>query len=358
MKRKMHLLIVEDEDNLRSLLHHALQAEFDLTVAETGEEALHRLAEKPLPDLVLLDVGLPGLDGFGVLKKLKSSDSFSSIPVIFLTGNTDDSDEARGLSMGAVDYIRKPVNLPLLMARIATHLDLKQHRDELETIVAHRTRKLEESEKKIRASLREKELLLQEIHHRVKNNLQIISSLLSLQAHYVQDPADYELFTESRDRIRSMALVHEELYRSGDFGNVNIKEYITKLTRELLGTIGGGKSIKTEIFVDDILFSIDIAIPCGLIINELVTNCLKHAFNETDQGTIEISIQRIENDYILTLQDDGSGFPEGLDYKNSDSLGMELVVNLVAQLKGQIALEQEGRGSKFIISFPHHECGI
>ncbi len=206
-------------------------------------------------------------------------------------------------------------------------------------------------EDKLRTSLREKEILLKEIHHRVKNNLQVISGLLGLQAQYVKDPEDYHLFAESRDRIRSMALVHEELSRSGEFAIVNLREYVTRLVRELLGSMAAGKDISLGLFIDEVQFPIDLTVPCGLIINELVTNALKHGFAGRTQGRLEVYLSLDSGQVSLSVHDDGTGFPVGVDMHNAESLGLELVTNLVTQRKGTVELIQD-KGTTVVISFP------
>lgn len=203
----------------------------------------------------------------------------------------------------------------------------------------------------INASLKEKEILLKEIHHRVKNNLQVISSLLNLQLASVRDPYDVALFQESQNRIRSMAIIHEKLYQSDDLSHVDFGSYIGTLTSSLFRSYDVS-DIGFQIDVESIRLSIDAAIPCGLILNELVSNALKHAFPDGRRGYVSIAMHREEGHFCrLVVADDGIGFPAGIDFRKTPSLGLELVNTLVNQLNGSIELTS-GNGSKFTIRFP------
>jgi PAS domain S-box-containing protein len=207
-------------------------------------------------------------------------------------------------------------------------------------------------ESQIKESLNEKEVLLKEIHHRVKNNMQVISSLLNLQSGYIKDEQTRELFKESQDRVRSMALIHEKLYQSADLARVDFAEYIRNLTEYLFNSYGANSAkvaIKTD--VDSVSLGINAAIPCGLIINELVSNALKHAFPENRGGEICIDLRRRDGTFELVVSDDGVGFPNDVDFRNTESLGLQLVNTLTSQLGGTIELEANGSGTRFVIGF-------
>jgi len=208
------------------------------------------------------------------------------------------------------------------------------------------------AEEKIKTALEEREVLLREIHHRVKNNLQIISSLLKLQSRYIEDEKYSGIFQESQDRIRSMALIHDRLYHSENLANIDFKDYIRNLASNLFHTYkaSAGK-IELKIDVEDVSLGIDTAIPCGLIINELVSNSLKHAFPDGREGEIKIILSSTdENEVELIVSDDGVGIPEELDFRNTASLGLQLVVALVEQLQGEIELNR-AKGTEFRIKF-------
>jgi len=209
-----------------------------------------------------------------------------------------------------------------------------------------------QAEEALRASLHEKEILLKEIHHRVKNNMQVISSLLSLQSRHLTDKAAIEMFRESQQRIRSMALVHEKLYQSKDLSRIDFSKYIESLIMFLFHSYRVNSDLvrmKTE--VRNVLLDINSAIPCGLIINELVMNAFKHAFPGGRKGEIIVSLRPSGDDrFILSVSDDGVGFPAGLDFHKTETLGMQLVTMLVDQLDGTISLERK-RGTRFEVIF-------
>jgi two-component sensor histidine kinase len=205
---------------------------------------------------------------------------------------------------------------------------------------------------RIKSSLREKEVLLQEIHHRVKNNLQIISSLLNLQSGYVQDPQAREIFQDSQHRIRSMALIHEKLYQSENLARVDFAEYIHSLATHLFRSYrANAQAITLKVQADDVSLDIDTAIPCGLILNELLSNALKHAFPDGRAGEIRVALDA-DREHRLTLKvsDNGVGFPSDQDFRNTASLGLQLVNTLVDQLDGTIKLDRRG-GTDFEITF-------
>ncbi len=209
-----------------------------------------------------------------------------------------------------------------------------------------------EAEEQITASLREKEVLLKEIHHRVKNNLQIISSLLNLQSGYTEDPETLEMYRESQSRIHSMALIHEKLYQSGDLARVDFPEYVRNLVGYLFRSYSAGAGqVAMDVDVAPVFLSLDVSIPCGLIISELVTNALKYAFPQGKGGKLFVGLHSESGDrYSLIVRDDGIGFPNEVDFQNTDSLGLQLVMTLTEQLDGDISL-QKGDGTEFRISF-------
>ncbi len=210
-------------------------------------------------------------------------------------------------------------------------------------------------EEDVKNSLKEKEILLKEIHHRVKNNLQIISSLLNLQALSFEDKNSREKFKESINRIKSMAIIHEMLYRSGNLSVVKIKDYFESLISFITGAYTVSTKITTELIVNSKseVLDIDKAIPCGLILNEMISNSLKYAFKDRKSGKISIRFNEFpkkEKKFELIVEDDGVGISKNFDFLNVESFGMQIINSLVSQLDGSIALDNKG-GTKFSIQF-------
>ncbi len=206
---------------------------------------------------------------------------------------------------------------------------------------------------KLQDSFNEKEALLKEVYHRVKNNLQVVSSLINLQSRTVSNEEALKLLKQSADRIKAMALVHEKLYQSNDLAKIDFNNYIGSLVESLRYSLNIPLSqIKTTVHVNDVYLDIDKAIPCGLIINELLSNALKHAFPQGQHGNIDISFTNDQHEFTLMVSDNGIGLPEGLDIKTCTSLGLQLITGLVTnQLKGRISIEQNS-GVSVIIHFP------
>jgi two-component sensor histidine kinase len=203
-------------------------------------------------------------------------------------------------------------------------------------------------------SLREKDILLQEVHHRVKNNLQIMSSLIKLQSHYITDPKMLDIMKETAGRIQSMAIVHSKLYNTNDYEQINFAEYVKNLTDNFWNSYGFRlKNINFNIDIIDIPLNIDTALPCGLRINELVSNAIKYAFPDNRHGEILISLKTGEDKkYILTVKDDGIGVPDNVQLSKSDTLGIQLVTLLTKQMNGDLRIwTEKDKGVEFIIKF-------
>jgi two-component sensor histidine kinase len=208
------------------------------------------------------------------------------------------------------------------------------------------------SEEAVRSSLREKETLLREIHHRVKNNLQVIVSLLRLQARNLKDPLARAIFEESQNRVYSISLVHEMLYGAGDLAQIDFCDYLRTLTKGLAdGWKRSGASVDVVVEAAEVRLGVDTAIPCGLIVTELVTNALKHAFPNSGSGSIRVAVITEPEGWLqLTVQDNGVGISEDLDHRRAGSLGLKLVDSLVRQLDAKIEIGRNG-GACFRIHF-------
>lgn len=237
---------------------------------------------------------------------------------------------------------------------------LQKRSDRLQEVIEELQGEINErrqAQEQLNTSLREKEVLLKEIYHRTKNNMQVITSLLNLQANQIDDPRYVALFNDSRNRITSMALVHEKLYLSKNLSSIDFKDYITSLANGLLTFYGkNARNVSLSVNAGEIILGIDTAIPCGLIINELLSNSFKYAFPEGRSGSIFIDLKKTATDdndseYELTVTDNGIGLPADIDIKNTKSLGLQLVTNLTMhQLRGSIELRRSG-GTSFLIRF-------
>lgn len=207
-------------------------------------------------------------------------------------------------------------------------------------------------EAQLEDSIKEKEVLLKEVHHRVKNNMQVISSILNLQSSYIDDDEALKIIRESQDRIKSMSFVHESLYQSNTLSEVNFAEYIQNIARNLYHSYGRpGGGIHLDFKLDDIFLNLDTSIPCGLMINEIVSNSLKYAFIGKESGTISIDFSRHDKDYLkLVISDDGVGLPEDLVIETADSLGLQLVTTLATQVSGILEINKTN-GTTFTLLF-------
>lgn len=343
MKNK--ILIVEDEGIVAKDLQNMLtDLGYEIVgVIVTGEEVLDSV-KKLKPDLILMDIILKGkIDGIEATKRVRS---LFDIPVIYVTAYADEVQIEAAKKTEAYGYILKPFTKNVLKADI--EMALHHHKMVLQ---------LKKNAQKIKRNLEEREVMLKEIHHRVKNNMQIISSLLSHQARQTKNKEAKLLFTESQARIQSIALIHENLYHSADFSNIDFSFYIKKLTQYLISLYDfSDYDVKFETDVSDIRLSMDEAIPCGLILNELVTNAIKYAFVglKNHKKIIKI-LMRVEGQKIvLTVSDNGRGLPTKINPDKPTTLGFDLVNTLVKQLNGKLEI-QHTKGSTFIIEFKRHE---
>ena len=192
---------------------------------------------------------------------------------------------------------------------------------------------------------------MRELHHRVKNNLQVIASLFSLQARYLPDPRYREIFEESRNRVFSIALAHEKLYRSKDLGRIDFSEYARNLIGHLKSMLGNNSAVTLETEIHEVTLPVETAIPCGLMINELVTNAFKHAFPEGRSGAIRVVLREVDAArWMVAVEDDGIGLPAGIMLGKTDSLGLDLVSILATQIGAEVELRREG-GSSFRMTF-------
>lgn len=248
-------------------------------------------------------------------------------------------------------YVRKDGNLLSANVTVSLVRDSNDNPNYFVAVFEDITER-KEYESQLEESIKEKEVLLKEVHHRVKNNMQVISSMLNLQSSYIDDETALSILRESQDRIKSMSFVHESLYQSNTLSEVNFSEYIENIARNLFHSYGrpeGGLSLDFDL--EEIYLNLDTSIPCGLIINEIVSNSLKYAFEGREQGRIFIVFSRESDGRLkLIVGDDGIGLPDNFDIDTAESLGLQLVTTLITQISGELEIQVK-EGTRFNILF-------
>ena len=338
----LRVLIVEDSEDDTYLLVHELQhGGYDPTYQRVEtEQALHTaLAQQPW-DVVLSDYVMPQLDGLTALRVVQASGL--DLPFIIVSGCIGEETAVAAMRAGAHDYLLKD-RLSRLGSAVSRELSETQER-----------RARREAEAALRASLEEKETLLREIHHRVKNNLAVVCSLFYLESTYAQDERVVVLLQEAQDRVRTMALVHESLYRSENLAAVNFGDYTRSLLESLFRSYGSlSQRVHLRTDLEGVLLTVETAIPCGLILNELVTNCLKHAFPAAQTGEICVRLRRQEDGRcLLSVTDTGIGVPPDLNTQKGLSLGLRILRSLTGQLEGKLEIYPTNPGTEARLSFP------
>jgi PAS domain S-box-containing protein len=311
---------------------HELVGGVGLTLADLGETAVRQVGDLeairfPSPlERLLQERGLRAYAGAPLVAANRL------LGYLFIG-----SDEVNGLHKESIQIVGEVAHsLALAIQHDLLRADLIRHGDQLA------------------ASLREKDLMLQEIHHRVKNNLQIISSLLDMEATTISDPIVIQALQDSRNRVKTMALIHERLYQSSEVGSVPAPAYVRSITSYLFGVHRANSGpVELELKVEDVFLDINTAIPLGLILNELVSNALKYAFGERDagRGRLRIELSQSDSHLVLQVRDNGSGLPQDVNWQVPRTLGLRLVRVLTEQLRGSLELDRQD-GTAFRIVFP------
>ena len=394
LSKNKEVLVVDDNNlNLDLVCKILAKSGFNTFTALNGIEAI-KIIQTRLPDLIILDGMMPHLDGFETCRLLKQNPATQEVPIIFMSALVEAAKKVNAFQLGANDYITKPFQQAELIVRVKRQMELVDLRQALEyqnqvlqneigqkyeaevdlldtneqlttanqalgveiknrqaverELQAEITERMQ-IEKQLKQSLVEKNLLLKEIHHRVKNNLFIVSSLLESQSEYVSDPYASKMLSNSQNRIISMALIHEQLHCDTGACKINFQEYLTTLVKYLVNSYLTPK-ISLQADVEQVYLNLETVNPCGLIVNELISNAVEHAFVGREQGKINLSFQQTaQNNFVLTIADDGVG-SKHKNFFESNSLGLDLVTTLVEQLEGKIEVNSD-RGTQIKITF-------
>jgi two-component sensor histidine kinase len=341
-REKIRLLLIEDDPGDAALLRLMLsEAGFsvDLETAGTAADGAAHLKNNEF-DIVLLDLGLPDTNGIETFYRI--SKAAGSVPILVLSGNEDEHQALDAVKAGAQDYlIKSAINGSALDRCIRYAIERKKTESALR-----------EKEQSLQHLIREKDGLLREIHHRIKNNLQLVVSLLNLQAGLLTDPAARTALKESRQRVRTISLIHEQLYRTENRGRVGLYRYLQSLISNIASSFGEkGSRVVIEWDLEEVELPLGKAVPLGLLVNELLTNAIQHAFPDGRPGKIRVSLSRPpDGGIVLAVADDGVGIPAGLDFRKTETLGLQIVTLLAEQLDGRIDLVSQG-GTRFRIEF-------
>jgi len=332
-QKKGCVLIVDDLPENIHLLDNILKEKYDIQVAINGVKALEIVSGNNPPDVILLDIVMPGTDGYEVCRRLKADERTCDIPVIFVTARDSVDDEEYGFNLGAVDYITKPFQAAVVQVRVKSQMEQQQNK------------------KIIRQHLKDKEILLREVHHRIKNNIASIWSLLRMQARSTVNPEAQAVLREAISRVQSMGVLYDKLLNTKGYRDIPVKDYFEDLIASIIVcffTDNAAITLNKEIA--DFNLDTKKLYPLGLIVNELLTNCIKNGFRGKDSGTIDLALTKREQEIVLTVRDDGNGLPENFDMNKAAGLGLMLVQGLTQELSGTFTISSD-HGVKSVVTF-------
>jgi len=343
------IIIVEDEELVAQDIKMILEGlgYHVPAITPSGEEALLKI-EEYCPDSVLMDIMLEGeMDGIETAQKISER---YDIPVVYLTAYSNQEILQRAKKTEPYGYILKPFKERDLQINIEMALYKHEARKSRLQLLQQKA-----VNKYLEKSLKEKETLMREIHHRVNNNLQIIISLLSLQSKYFKDERVHDFFKDYVNQLKSMSMIHERVYQSDDLASIDFNHYLIGLASQLSSSYKKDPNIEIIINSDDIFLNVETAIPCGLIINEILSNSLKHAFSDglSDKSKGEILVELHSNQrgkYLLSISDNGAGIPECVEFPYKGSFGFRMVNTLIKQLGGTVKFDGTD-GTSFQIKF-------
>jgi signal transduction histidine kinase len=328
------VLVADDNADMRNYVVRMLAERYRVEAVADGEAAL-AAARACKPDLLLTDVMMPRLDGVGLLREIRADEGLRETPVIMLSARAGEESRIEGIEAGADDYLVKPFSARELVARVDGHLRMARLRAEAE-------KTLRDSEAALRRAVAEREALLKELHHRVKNNLQVIMSLLEMQADAAEHPQALASLAQARSRVGAIASMHELLYQSESFSEIDLGRYARRLVAHVVPFYLTDARVNVSVVGDGIQVDLACAVPLGLLLNELVSNACKHAFPGNTGGRLEIRLNEAESGIHLQVTDTGVGLPTNVDHRTSPTLGLTLVQMLAKQLGGDVTFESAG----------------
>ncbi|MBN1327299.1 MAG: response regulator [Candidatus Cloacimonetes bacterium] len=382
----MKILILDDNKDARYLLQSLLQnAGYPVLEAANGKSALELLAEEEV-DLIISDILMPVMDGFQFCRIVKKDIQLRKIPFVFYTATyLTEKDKQFALSLGADKYLKKPMEPENLLQTVDELMacykkgeyhpqqpDLRSEEEVFKQYNERLIKKLEDkvleleseirkrrkTEEDLQKAIQEKELLLLELYHRTKNNMQVIISMLHMRSNLIDKENRLEIIKDIENKIRTMALVHQKLYESKDLSQVNLKNYFTGLVDLLIQCyFSDEQSHEIKLELEDINVLIDVAIPFGLILNELLTNAIKHAFPDNRKGVIEIKLTENEDkQLILEVNDNGIGVEPDFITNSLKNHGLNTAHGLIIhQLRGQLDFRVDnGLQMKVTIEHEHY----
>ncbi|WP_461208312.1 sensor histidine kinase [Desulfocurvus sp. DL9XJH121] len=338
-RRQHRIMVVDDEAVIITQLEELLMGMgYDVVGKASSGDAAVRLAGELKPDAVLMDIVMPGeLDGIAACGRIQDD---HDIPVILLTAYGDDAHVQRAKAVRPYGYILKPSQNEQIRATLEIVLEKKAMERTLDGMLTD-----------LRFLAKDRELQLKEIHHRIKNNLNMICGLLSLQALHAEGAACVEALQAVRNRVVSIAKIHEKLNASEHLDSVNVADYFQSVVDSLARGSEPPKGVELAVDCPDLDIEPDKVMPLGLIVTELMSNALKHAYPQGGPGRIRLGFARGAGHYVLELSDDGVGLPPGLDLAQPGSLGLELVGGLVKQVGGTMDVERTG-GTRYTVRIP------
>ncbi|REE28472.1 MULTISPECIES: histidine kinase dimerization/phosphoacceptor domain -containing protein [Methanothermobacter] len=337
------VVIVEDEELVAQDIRYILEdAGYEVAAIFHSAEDLLESLEKLEPDSIIMDIMLEGeLDGIDAARIIKKK---MDIPVLYLTAYSSDEIVKRARETEPYAYILKPFHERDI--RVNLEMALYKHEAKKNRVKLVREKAINEY---LKRSIEEKEQLLRELHHRVKNNLQLIISLLSLQIRYIEDPGVEEFFRDYVNQLRSIAMIHERAYPSSGTYIIDFQEYVRSLSSHLISAHGRASDVRVTVSGDTAELNMDTAVPLALITAELISNSLKHALS--GGGEIHIEIRRFNGRHRLVYRDSGPGLPEDVSFPEGGSFGFRMMDNLAGQLGGHIKVESSDDGLVFIFEF-------